>query len=306
VRYLELTCAVRPQAVEAAAEIIRRHVPAGVSIDVPFEAIDEEGGFALDHDTPVVLRAWLPAGAPASEGTLAALRRDLRALNNALVRPLRSRAVDDASWADAWKRHFEVLRVGQRLVLKPSWRRHRARPGDLVIEIDPGMAFGTGQHETTRMCLEALEDRLSQGALVLDVGTGSGILALAAALLGAARIDAIDVDPVAVRVARENVERNRVGDLVRVAQGSLGEAWPDAKSPAGRYDLVLANLSSRLVQELAGPLVEALRPGGVALVSGLIDEHEAACRAALETAGAREVETQSDGAWRLLVVERSG
>jgi ribosomal protein L11 methyltransferase len=306
VRYLELTFAVRPAAVEAASEIVRRYVPGGVSIDVPFEAIDEEGGVTLDSEHSVVLHAWLPAEDGDSRATLAALRRELRALDEGLVRPLRGRTVDDASWADAWKRYFTVMHVGKRLVLRPSWRRYRARTDDIVIELDPGMAFGTGQHATTRMCLEALEERMQPGALALDVGTGSGILAAAAALLGAAQVDAVDIDPIAVRAAGENAARNHVEGIVRVAEGSLCAAWPFDEPPADRYDLALANLSSRLVQELARPLVEALRPGGVALVSGLIEEHEAACRAAIEGAGGRVVETRSDGPWRLFVVERDG
>ncbi|MEX1255144.1 MAG: 50S ribosomal protein L11 methyltransferase [Dehalococcoidia bacterium] len=303
-RYLELTFTVRPQAVEAASEIVRRHVPGGVSIDVPFEAIDEEGGVSLDDETPVVLRAWLPAEDGDSRATLAAMRRELRALDDALVGRLRSRTVDDASWANAWKRYFTVLRVGKRLVLRPSWRRYRARKEDVLIELDPGMAFGTGQHATTRMCLEGLEERMQSGALVLDLGTGSGILGVAAALLGAAGVDALDIDPIAVRAATENAARNHVEGIVRVAEGSLDEAWPFDEPPSARYDLAMANLSSRLVQELARPLIDALRPGGVALVSGLIQEHGAACRAALEAAAGRVVETRSDGPWRLFVVER--
>jgi ribosomal protein L11 methyltransferase len=303
-QYLELTFAVHPQAVEAAADLLRRHVPAGVSIEPPFDAVDEDGSVALDAGRPVRLRAWLPAESDGSRAALATLRHDLRALGDALVRPLRARVVEDASWGDAWKRHFPVLRVGRRLVLRPSWRRYRPRRDDVVIDLDPGMAFGTGQHPTTRLCLETLEERLAPGvAAVLDVGTGSGILSVAAALLGAARVDAVDIDPVAVRAAQENAGRNGVGEVVRVAQGSLGETWPFPEPAAGRYDLVLANLSSRIVQELARPLVEALRPGGVALVSGVIEEHEAACRAALAAAGGHVTDARGEEGWLLLVVE---
>ena len=265
-QYLELTVSVRPQAVEAAADLLRSHVPAGVSIEPPFDAIDEDGNVALDAGQPVRLRAWLPAEVDGSRAAVATLRHDLRALGDALVRPLRARVVQDESWADAWKRHFSVLRVGRRLVLRPSWRRYRPRRDDVVIDLDPGMAFGTGQHATTRLCLETLEERLAGGAAVLDVGAGSGIRSVAAALLGAARVDAVDIDPVAVRVTQENASRNGVGEVMRVARGSLGETWPFPEPFAGRYDVVLANLSSRIVQELARPLLEALRPGGVLVI----------------------------------------
>ena len=297
--YLELSVSVRPEAVEAAAELLRRHVPAGVSIDTPFEALDEEGGFAFDGAAPVRLRAWLPEGG-ASRSAVAALRRDLKSLAG-IVRPLRARTVRD-TWVDAWKRQFRVLRIGRRLVIRPSWRRYRARRDDVVIDLDPGMAFGTGQHATTQMCLEALERRITPGATVLDVGCGSGILAVAAALLGAAGVDAVDIDPAAVRATAENGARNGVTDLVRVKQGSVGEAWPFRARPNARYDIVLANLSSRLVQELACPLVEALRPGGVALVSGIIAEQEAACRAALEPAGGATTSRRKREGWVLLTV----
>jgi len=299
--YLELTIAVRGEAVEEVADLLRRHVPAGVSIEPPYEAIDEEGGVDLDEAAPVRLRAWLAAGA-AGNATRAALRRELRALGGGIIRPLRARTVSDASWADAWKRHFRVLRVGRRIVLRPSWRRYRPRPGEIVIDIDPGQAFGTGQHPTTRLCLEALEERLRPGDAVLDVGTGSGVLMLAAALLGAARVDAVDIDSAAIQAARENATRNGVEGLVRVAQGSLGETWPLPGPAAGRYDLVLANLSSRLVQEMAAPLLEALAQDGVALVSGVSDEQEAACRNALAAAGGEIIDSSGEGGWRLLAV----
>ncbi|MBI4570792.1 MAG: 50S ribosomal protein L11 methyltransferase [Chloroflexi bacterium] len=303
-RFLELAAAVRPQAAEAAADLFRRHVPAGVAIETPYEAIDDEGGVLLHHDRPVTLRAWLPADGVAGRAALAALRRELRSLGAELVRPLRARAVSDDAWKDLWKRHFSVLRIGRRLVVRPSWRRHRARRDDVVIEIDPGMAFGTGQHATTRLCLEALEERIAPGAAVLDAGSGSGILSIAAALLGAGRVDAVDIDPFAVRATEENAARNGVEAHVCAAQGSLGSAWPFRPPPAD-YDLVLANLSGRLVRELALPLVEALRPEGVALVSGIIAEQEAASRRALQRAGGRIIDMRGEDGWRLLVVARA-
>ncbi|MGB2695451.1 MAG: 50S ribosomal protein L11 methyltransferase [Dehalococcoidia bacterium] len=299
-RYLELSVAVRPDAAEAVADVLRRYVPAGVSMEAPFEAIDDEGRVAFDAAAAVRLRAWLVDDGDA-RSTVAKLRRELRTCGDAVVRSLRSRGVKDEAWAESWKRYFPVLRVGRRLVVRPSWRRHRARRDDVVIDLDPGMAFGTGQHETTRMCLEALEERITPGAAVLDVGTGSGILAIAAALLGAARVDALDIDSVAASVAAENVARNGVHEVVRVAQGSVGQPWPFDEPAAQRYDIILANLSSRLVRELSGRLVEALRPGGALVVSGLIAEHEAACVEALVDAGGRMVDVSSDGDWRLLI-----
>ncbi len=302
--YLELAVSVRSGAVEAAADLLRRHVPAGVSIEAPYEAVDEEGGVALDEGMPVRLRAWLPLDSEGTRAGLSALRRDLRALGDAVVRPLGTRTVSDTSWAGAWKRHFRVMRVGRRLVIRPSWRSYRPRKDDIVINLDPGMAFGTGQHETTKMCLQALEERPPVRGSVLDLGCGSGILSIAAALLGARRVDALDIDPVAVKATRENADRNGIVRDIRVGRGSLGETWPFPESAAGRYDLVLANLSARIVGDLGQQLVAALRPGGAALVSGIVQDQEAACRDALAEAGGQVVGSRGEGEWRLLVVER--
>jgi ribosomal protein L11 methyltransferase len=133
----------------------------------------------------------------------------------------RIRFLSEKDWAEAWKTHYDVLRVGRRLVIKPTWRDYDRLPDDLVIELDPGMAFGSGLHPTTRLCLEALEDYLQPGTRVLDVGTGSGILAIAAARLGASQVLALDSDPLAVRVADENVVLNGVESVVRIEVGTV-------------------------------------------------------------------------------------
>lgn len=278
--YLELAVSVRPETTEAIADVVRRYAPNGVSIEPPFEALDEEGHVAFDTEAPLTLRAWLPAD-KAGKAALAALLRELRE-REGIVMPLRARTVSDDSWKDVWKRHFPVTRIGRRIVIKPSWRTHRRRKDDVVIELDPGLAFGTGQHATTRLCLEALEEHVRPGTKVLDVGSGSGILSVAAALLGASQVDALDIDPAAVRATKENVSRNCV--VVRARQGSLGEDWPFRAVPDGRYDVVLANITARVVKELARPIVAALADGGVAIVSGVIEEQEASCRDALESA----------------------
>jgi ribosomal protein L11 methyltransferase len=220
-----------------------------------------------------------------------ALRRDLRALSLHCPLPrLRGRRVREEDWAHAWKRFFRVERIGRRLVVCPSWRRHRPAPGEVVLRLDPGMAFGTGQHPTTRLCLALLEDYVRPDARVLDVGTGSGILAIAAALLGASEVLALDIDPVAVRVAEANAAANGVGERVRVLQGTL-----DGRGPAsGRYDCIVANISAEATLEMAPALVAALRAGGVAIVSGITAGRAEECAEALTAAGASLVSCSGD------------
>lgn len=301
--YLELSLAVREGAVEAAADLLRRYAPAGVSIEPAAEATDEDGGCRIDPEAPVRLRAWLPADGE-SRAAVAALRPQLRAMGG-IVRALRARVVHDSSWAETWKKYFRTLRIGRSIVIKPLWRTYGEREGDVVIEIDPGMAFGTGQHATTRLCLEAIEELMRPDARVLDVGCGSGILSTAAALLGAERVDALDIDPMAVRATAENAARNGVSAVVRVAKGSLGEEWPFEEGPSRGYELVLGNLSSRLIQAMAGQLIEALRTDGVLIASGIIDEQEAVCRAAIEQAGGRIVGVCQREVWLALVVRHA-
>jgi len=206
--------------------------------------------------------------------------------------------VDEEDWAEGWKQHFTPLRVGERLVIKPTWAPWppaeapaAARPDDVVIELDPGMAFGTGTHPTTRLCLEALEGALGRGDLVVDVGCGSGILSIAAARLGAARVLAVDHDPLAVRVCRDNVLANAVQGVVQVVVGdrlSCLRLEPD---------LVVANILLQPVLALAGEAAQALRPGGRYLCSGVIDTDEPVLTAGIQEMGLQPAGTRSAEGW---------
>ena len=160
---------------------------------------------------------------------------------------LEVKRLDEADWESAWKSHFTLLKIGSRLVIKPSWIAYQAGQDEVVIELDPGMAFGTGYHPTTRMCLEALEGLVQPEMDVLDLGTGSGILAIAAARLGAASILTLDVDPTAVTTARKNFRASGLAKVVRLARGSL----PHHLAPDGRFDLAMANISAKVIREKA-------------------------------------------------------
>lgn len=299
--WLELSISVPRENVAAAAEVLRRFATGGISIEEPLLDCGDQA--VVDSTRPPLLKAYLPR----DDRLLSrrrALRRSLSRLRlSAPLPPLRGRVVRESDWADAWKRHFRVQRVGKRIVICPSWRRCRSRAGDVVVRIDPGMAFGTGDHPSTRMCLLALQQYQRPEMRVLDLGTGSGILALAAAGLGAGEVIALDVDALAVRVAGENVAINDYAGRVEVAQGSLGREWPLSDSPAQAFDLLIANINADTIVRLASEMVRCLRAGGTGIASGIIADRANACRATLVSAGTEIVEVMSEGDWRTIVFQ---
>jgi len=199
--------------------------------------------------------------------------------------------VADEDWSENWKKYYKPFRIGSHLVVKPTWEPYTARKGDLVIELDPGMAFGTGTHETTNMCMQLPEKHLSSGLRVMDVGTGSGILAIAAARLGATDILAIDIDPDAVKVAKENVALNGVEKQVRVVVGDL------CKSEAMPCELAVANIVADAICMLAGPLTRHLVKDGLLICSGIIREREQDVLAAAKEAGYTVYDRIEKGEW---------
>jgi ribosomal protein L11 methyltransferase len=214
----------------------------------------------------------------------------------------RVRFLAETDWAEAWKAGYGVLRIGRRLVVRPTWRDDYApRPDDLLIELDPGMAFGSGLHPTTRLCLEALEDTVRPGQVVLDVGAGSGILSIAAARLGAARVLALDTDPLAVQIARENVALNRVEDVVQVEVGTVQISNLQSLSS----NLIVANILAETIMELAPALAAHLLPEGALIASGIIADRAEAVADCLRKNGVPLLERRDDGEWVALVARRT-
>ena len=303
--WLELAVAADHEAVEAVSEILARVANGGTTVEPAFLLTDEGLGAHVDPSRPAIVRGYVPARDPASAEaarvTVETALGHLRAFDLRPIGPLATRLVHEADWASAWKAHFPVLRIGRRLVIRPSWRRHRPLPDDVVLALDPGMAFGTGLHPTTRLCLAALEAIGDQGpgARVLDVGCGSGILLIAALKLGAGTALGVDIDPIAVEATRANARRNGVARRVRVHQATL----PTGEPP---FDLVLANLIASLLVALADELFGELRAGGTLIASGIFRDREPDVTRAFAAAGLAVVDRAAEGDWVALTAVREG
>ena len=215
----------------------------------------------------VMLRTYLESG---SGQRLARIDIGIRLISS--IEPLGElviRDLDDGEdWQNSWKKHYDALPVGSRLIIKPSWvdLEEEAAGNRVIIELDPGIAFGTGYHPSTYTCLEALEELALPGMKVLDLGTGSGILTITALKLGAASVVALDIDGQAVRAARQNFRRLRLQDRITLVKGSV----PHPTVPAAAFDLAVANISARGVADRAPFILPALRPGGMLIASGLL------------------------------------
>lgn len=303
--WLELAVEADLEAVETVSEILGRVASGGIAVEPAFDLVDDGLGARVDSSRPAVVRGYVPAADPSAAEAAATQVADalghLQAFDLRGIGDLRTRIVHEADWAEAWKAFFPVLRVGRRLVIRPTWRDHRARTDDVVIALDPGMAFGTGLHPTTRLCLAALEplvdDGRLDGARVLDVGCGSGILAIAAIRLGAKAALGVDTDPIAIEATLANGRRNRLGRRIRAREGSIPTGEPS-------FDVVVANLIASVLVTRAPSLFAELRPGGSLVASGIFVDREAEVRTAFEAAGLEPTDRSDEGDWVALTCRR--
>lgn len=286
--WIEVTVKVDGEGAEAVGEALRRYVHQGVAMQPT-------------SDGHVVVQAYFPVDSEV-DATRRRIEEALYFLGRLHPIPTPTfRTVKEEDWAEAWKAHFEPVAVGERLLIKPSWAEIEPDPDRIVIDLDPGMVFGTGLHPSTQLCLRACEWFIGHGYKVLDLGTGSGILAIVAAKLGAARVIARDIDEAAVRVAQENVERNNVTDKVIVQLGSLEGLTTSAR----RFDIALVNIISKTIIDLLEQgLNYTLWPGGRLIASGIIQEQVTDVIAAMEKVKLHIQGQESIGEWVMIMAER--
>ena len=295
-KWLQLSVSTPQEFVEPLSQIFYRYGHGGVAVEQAGSYNPDEGE-TLSPDQWVTVTTYLPINESTKE------RRnqiDVGVRLVAHVSPiegLQEREVEEQEWQDAWKVHFDVLHITDRIVIAPSWKEYSPRPHEAVVTLDPGMAFGTGHHPTTKMCLEQLDELVRPGMDVIDVGCGSGILSIAAARLGARHVFGIEIDSVAVNVAKQNIRDNGLEHTIRPVHGSLPH--PDVRADA--YDVAVANISAKIIIEISGELVRATKSGGKIVASGILAENKDGPIEALTAAGATLESTLVDGDWVTLV-----
>ena len=294
-KWLELSLQAPAEYVEPLSVIFQRYSYGGV-------AVEQVGGPNPDQDQgeweypTAILRCYISV-----DRTTASRKEHIRVAVE-LIRllcslpPVEERLLEEGEWMESWKKHFTVLHVG-RVVVCPTWKEYSPQPEEVVVMLDPGMAFGTGHHPTTRMCLSELEMLVMPGHRVLDVGTGSGILSIAAAKLGAQHVLAMDTDPLAVKAARANAKINHVQHQVKVQRGTLNT---EPTSATG-FDLVVANIYSKLILDLAPAMMALLAPQGSLVVSGITAEHTPDIETRLQSLGLELHHMSREGDWVALV-----
>lgn len=308
-QWIEVNVQVTHEAVEVVADILTAAGTSGVAIEDPqlINNLRNSGTWELcdipeQENTEIVTVSAYYADDEKLQDRLKQIESELAAVEERIgsfrFGNIRFRSLSEKDWANEWKQYFHVTHVGESLVIKPSWEEYTPKEGEHVIKIDPGMAFGTGTHHTTNMCMARLEKVLPANAEVFDVGTGSGILAIAAALLGAKSIKAVDIDAVAVRVARENIADNGLEDKIEVKEGDL------LRGTEGQADVIIANIIADIIIMLLKDIPGKLKDDGIFLASGIISDRRADVEAAAAEVGMKVDHVDEKGGWVVMQMSK--
>ena len=308
-KWCEISIQTSHEAVELIAEIFRDLGASGVVIEDPELVNDYITSGKWDYtDIPiaketevVVEKAYLPVNGEL-EGRIQTLQQEIKALEsrgvNTAPAVLTTAELQDEDWSDTWKQYFHTEKPGERVVIKPTWEEYAPQDDEVVIELDPGAAFGTGTHATTSMCIRQLEKLVKPGMTVFDVGTGSGILSIISDKLGATNIQAVDYDDSVLKIVGENLEQNNVQDIISVAQSDL------MQNVHGKAELVIANIIADIIIRLFDQLDEHLEQGGTLLTSGIIEDRIEDVLAAAEKHGYGVVERLENKGWACITFKR--
>ena len=311
-KWTEVLIKVDPQAVEAVTDILYGLGAQGVAIDEPVDVerlredelywdyIDEK---LLENDTEETkIMAYFSEEETNLPEKIAVIREKIRNLTEFGLSigsgTVELSNVNQEDWESAWKQYFKPVHVTDRIVVKPEWEEYSPQEGEIVIEIDPGMAFGTGTHETTSMCINQIEKNLKAGDRVIDIGSGSGILSMASVLLGAEKATGVDLDPVAVRVALENVELNNLQDKIEILHGNLTDVIRE------KADIVVANIMADIILILLEDVRAFIKDDGLFISSGIIQEKRAAVEARLLEKNFSIVEVETKGEWCAITAQK--
>ena len=311
-KWIEFSIHTSNEAIEPVANLLHEHGAQGVVIDDPLELVKEredvfgeiyqlsaddypdegavlKGYFAVD-DFSKELRADVEAAVLGLQQFAIDIGKNLTEV----------REVDEDDWASAWKQYYHPIKVSEQITIVPTWEEYAPKSaGEKLIWLDPGMAFGTGTHSTTTLCIQALEKWVKPGQVVVDVGTGSGVLSITAALFGASRVIALDLDSVAVKVAEENCQVNKVADVVTVSQNDLLQGM---KTTA---DVIVANILADVIIKITNDVYQSLVPNGIFIASGIISEKQEQVVAAMVEAGLTIVEIAEENDWVAITATRS-
>jgi ribosomal protein L11 methyltransferase len=312
-KWIEISINTTTAAVEAVANVLYDAGVNGVAIKDPrdlelldrgddaWELIDEKLLNSYSEET--VVTGYLP-DLSNTLGKIDLIRKSIALLPgfglNIGSGEITVQSIDEEDWSEEWKKYFKPHKPGKILVIKPTWEQYEVQEGELVLELDPGMAFGTGIHETTVLCLQELEKRVNKKTVVLDIGCGSGILTIAAGLLGCPKAIGVDLDPVAVDVSRRNAAINHVEGLIEIRQGNLMDVVDE------KVDILVSNIIAEIIIKMSHDTKKYLQPGGLWIASGIIREKLPKVEEAIKGAGLTIVETRSLGEWCVVTASLPG
>jgi len=312
VKWSEISIHTTNEAIEPISHILHEAGASGVVIEDPFELTKEREDqfgeiYQLNPDDypeeGVIVKAYLPVNSFLGE-TVDAIKESI---NNLIIynidiglNKVTISEVNEEEWATAWKKYYNPVKISEKFTIVPTWEEYTPVSSDeLIIELDPGMAFGTGTHPTTVMCIQAIERTVKPGDRVIDVGTGSGVLSIAAAMLGAEDVRAFDLDEVAVTQARLNIKLNKVHPLVKISQNNLLDNVEEDSA-----DVIVANILAEVILRFTDDAARVIKPGGAFITSGIIKQKKDQVKEALVNSGFEILETILMEDWVAIIAKR--